>query len=290
MDRSTCGKARGLFAAVILVSLAGRVAVASATYTVTDLGAGTARLASDSVGGGVLITPDGTTSYAFPMTNHALSSSQAQAIIATLPAMTNAPVWSPMTYGDPRNAFSYLTSGNASLNDNGMLVVRDVFGVSGHSSGAGSTVLTAQRQADGSFGPLTALWSSPNNGQFMSNGPVATSLGLNNLGQALGYTADAWGSGTVFLISDPSKGLTYLRDLLPSNAYIDNAIALDNQGRMLVTAWLWTYPPGFSQEHSYLLTPAGVPIDPVPVPEPTALATIAAGMIAFALRRRQRRV
>jgi hypothetical protein len=280
MDRSISGTVRSLLTAVLLLSLASGSARAATipAYTVTDLGAGTAQLATDSAGNGVVISPDGLTSYAFPTTDHALSTSQAQAIIATLPPMTNAPVWSPMTYGNPNYAFSNLLPSNVFLNDKGVLLVTNVYGVDGHYSGAGSTVLTAQRQADGSFGPLTGLWTSPNNGIGMSQGQVAQTLGLNNLGQVLGVTADGSGLGRDFLVHDLTTGqTTNLQDLLPT-WHLDQAIALDNQGRVLLTAD--SSATGFT-EHSLLLTPLAVP-------EPTALATIVAGLIGLGLRHPRR--
>ena len=282
---------RSLLGSILLASLAGATAGAATLsgYTVTDLGAGDAQLTTNSSGNGVVISPDGTTSYAFPVTNHLLSQSQAQAVIATLPAMTNAPVWSSMTYGNPNYAYSNLLPSNAYLNDNGTLLVTNVYGVDGHISGAGSTLLTAQRQPDGSFGPLTGLWSSPYNGIGMSAGQTAQALGLNNLGQVLGVTgsnSSSWERD--FLVYNSSTGLTtHLNDLMPSGWQVDQA-TLDDQGRILETGVTYSLS-GTASDHSYLLTPDGVPIDPVPVPEPTALATIVLGVGGLAIRRWRQR-
>jgi hypothetical protein len=278
MDGSNSGVVPRRF--LLTLALAFSCGAASAAtipgYTVTDLGAGEARLSADSGGRGIVLASDGTT-YDFPVSDQALPTSQAQAIIATLPKMTNAPVWSPMTYGNPNFAFSYLAPSNVFLNDQGVLVVTNAFGVDGHSSGAGSTLLTAQRQPDGSFGPLTSLWGSNGNGQFMT-GPPATAIALNKLGQVLGTSS--MGYTTSYLLHDPVTGqTTNLRDLLPSGWSFSRAIALDDLGRILVTAYpISGYQAG--PEHPLLLSP-----DAVPVPEPSALATIALGVSGLAFRR-----
>jgi hypothetical protein len=80
---------------------------------------------------------------------------------------------------------------------------------------------------------------------------------------------------------------TDLATVMPTGWHLDSAVALDDQGRILVTAD--TLNQGNYQVHSFLLTPAGQLSDPTPVPEPTALATLLLGLAGIALRHRRGR-
>jgi hypothetical protein len=286
MERPLSGWVSRLSAAVALIAAAPLAARADAlpSYSVTDLGVGTATLSTGTDGQGVVIAPDGRAAYAFPRTFNAVANPQA--ILQALPPLTNAPVWDPMTYGNPKYAYSYFTTSGAFLNKNGLFVGTDIVGVSGHIASAGSYVDSSQRQADGTFGPLATLWSSPNN--LYSGGQIAQALDLNNRNQVLGITAAA-GSTPIygynyylhsFLLFDPKTGTTSL-DALAPGWHIDSAIALDDQGRILITADQGAQDP---KTHSLLLTPADAAPDPVPVPEPTSLATLLIGLGYAALR------
>jgi hypothetical protein len=248
-------------------------------YSITDLGAGDARLATDAGGDGILIAPDGRTTYAFPRTENALTNPQA--VLQSFPPFTNAPVDNPMTYGNPNNAYSEFSRQGLFLTRDGEFVGTDVYGVSGHVASAGSTVLSARRQADGSFGPLTPLWGSPNNNY--TGGPIAQALDINVRNEILGVASHDFSNFTnrSFLLYDlDSKASTELGPILPG-WHLDSAVALDDRGRILVTA---DSNATDGQAHSLLLTPAGELPDPSPVPEPSALATLLLGLAGMASR------
>ena len=163
MKRSISGWLPHLCATTALLGIVATTARGDAipAYSVTDLGTGVAQLAKDAGGDGILIAPDGQTSYAFPRAD--VPPPGGPPILQALPPLNNAPTYDTMTYGDPKNAYSYFLSSGLFENANGVFVGTDVRGVSGHIASSGSTVDTAQRQADGSFGPLSSLWGSPNN-------------------------------------------------------------------------------------------------------------------------------
>lgn len=266
------------------------------SYTVTDLGPGALSPTKDSSRDWVVSSADGRSSYAFLPVDNSLA--DPFPLEKTLPPFTDAPVGASMTYGNPAFAYSRL-QGPAFLNQNGLFVTTHVVGVAGHIQAASSSIYVAQKQPDGSLGPATSagaagsqwnytLWTSPNN--YSSGGQVATPLALNNLNQILATTAAGpWPlSGNVYSIADLNKGsLIGLQTIVPPGWHIDFAPALDDQGRILLygesaaTGW---------QQHTLLLTPGGLSSAPVPVPEPSTLATIAIGVVGLAARRRRARV
>ncbi len=115
----------------MMASEAGADAIPS--YTATDLGStslnGPPGVAfSDTGANGTLTAPSGAV-YAFPRTDNLVSNPQS--LLAEFPPMTNAPVYSQLTYGDPNNAYSYL-AGNVFLNQAGQFAATDLVGVSWH--------------------------------------------------------------------------------------------------------------------------------------------------------------
>ena len=182
-------------------------------YTVTDLGTGTAQLSTDADGNGIVVAPDGQTTYTFPNTNNHLS--DLQSVLPLVPPLNNAPIYNPMTYGDPNNAYSRVDDGF--LNQNGLFVGRNLYGVAGHIAGAGSLVFASQRQADGSFGPLSTLWGSPNNDS--TGGQIAEAKFLNNQDQVLGMSGVAGPNSyymkDFYLFDMKSNTRTDLKEMLP---------------------------------------------------------------------------
>ena len=269
--------ARCLGRAILLLVLVGRPALAGwlPSYSVTDLGPGATSFATDASGQQLVTTHDGTTAYAFPQIQYA-SAAATQAALASIPPMTNAPVSS--TNGNPGNAYSELS--NAFLNEKGQMVVTNV--------GAGSTVFSALPQADGSYKLADALWSTPNNAS--SGGVVAQAIALNNQGLVLGMSGYIPVYGPLEVLYNLATGQSVdVMSLLPATWRQGFARALDDQGRILVMASEMPTPgsPGDSVYHSFLLTPAGLPVDPIPIPEPTTLATLVLGLGVLAYHRRR---
>ncbi|AGA31385.1 PEP-CTERM sorting domain-containing protein [Singulisphaera acidiphila] len=255
-------------------------------YTVTDLGTGTAQVSTDADGNGIVIAPDGQRTYTFPNTNNHLAN--LQSVLPLVPPLNNAPIYNPMTYGDPNNAYSRTEDGF--LNQNGLFVGRNIYGVAGHAAGAGSVVFASQRQSDGSFGSLNILWGSPNN--YSTSGQIAEAKFLNNQDQVLGmggvpYGPNSYYAKNFYLFDMKSNTRTDLKELLPS-WQLDSELGLDDQGRILLFAHQWDQQSG-AQYHSLLLTPSNLLLsDPVTVPEPTSLATLMLGMGYLVFRRSRR--
>lgn len=247
-------------------------------YTATDLGAGPTSFGSDSTGSRIVVAADGRSAYAFP--NNGVPVAYPTGF--TLPPVPNpAPVWSPMTYGNPKNAFS--TWEHTLLTTHGVFIGTDVVGVSGHSASAGTGVYAGTLQPGGTVGPLHLLWSSPNNHELY-HAPTAWAIAVNPGETVLGAGTDDRGMSQTYLVYDLKSGVkTDLSQVVPG-WHVDQALALDDRGRILVTAE--SSATGW-QQHSYLLSPAGVPADPVPVPEPSTLAVIGLGLVAVALRGRK---
>ncbi|SIO29512.1 PEP-CTERM protein-sorting domain-containing protein/MYXO-CTERM domain-containing protein [Singulisphaera sp. GP187] len=251
-------------------------------YTVTDLGTGRTQVSADAAGNGIVISPDGQRKYAFPNTPNYLTD---QSVLSLLPPLAAAPVNSSWTYGNPANAYSRISGGF--LNQNGLYVGTNFVGINGHISAANSLLVASQRQADGSFGPFTTLWTSPYNYDYDPS-RMATAKFLNNQNQVLGTGTGSEGNPPYvmnYLYDYNSHTLTNLRDLLPGwiQATIGE-LGLDDQGRMLLQA----EDDRTHLMHSLLLTPAGVTSDPITVPEPTSLATLLLGLGYLAFRRGRR--
>jgi hypothetical protein len=285
--------ARGPLAALTLLLLAGSTGGAAAipSYTITDLGVGAARVSPPTGADATLTSPDGGTTYAFPRTDNQVSNPEP--LLDSFPPFTNAPVWNTLTYGNPKNAYSYFNNDGVFLNKEGVFAATDLYGVSSHFAGAGSTVYSATRRADGTFGPLVPLWGSPNN-RYEGLGPIARVLDMNNAHQLLGVTANVdFPTNGAYLLHDLTTGRSTDLQSLLGDWHLDYATLLDDRGRILVTADL---PPDYRnqnarvfEQHALLLTPAGLTSDPIPTPEPSALATMAVAALGVAYRRYRQR-
>jgi hypothetical protein len=283
------------FALAIIASAYGASSVPS--YTATDLGPSNTDLGPSntldvtlaSTGANGTFTTQSGQVYAFPRTDNLVANPQS--LLDTFPPFTNAPVNQAVNFGGPNFAYSYFDSNNVFLNREGVFAATDLVGIDTHAAGSGSTVFTATRQANGTFGPLSPLWSTFNN--YYSGGQIAQVLDLNNAGQLLGVDAghtllSSPGDRDYFLYNLKTGVRTDLASLLPTGWYPDiPTMALDDQGRILLTAYTSPASPGADNpDHLFLLTPAGLSSSPIPAPEPSTFVTLAVGGIGLAIGRR----
>jgi PEP-CTERM motif len=77
---------------------------------------------------------------------------------------------------------------------------------------------------------------------------------------------------------------TELASLLPSGWTLGLPIAIDDQGRILVSAE--SAATNWNNTELFLLTPAGLSSSPLATPEPTTFVTLAVAGIGLAVRRR----
>jgi hypothetical protein len=248
-------------------------------YSLTDLGPGAPRLA----GGGVVFAGDGRTAYPFQAAQDTTVDPQSLQT-SGFPLLKAAPTWDPNTYGNPANAYSFLTG--AMKGGNGWLVAVDDSGVAGH---YGSTDVYAVRQdPNGGWGTPTALWSGGST-RSDSHEPIASITGINVLnevlGTGLGQGYPAAYSPQAFLYNLDNKSLIDLNTLgvLQAGNWTQiSPLAIDDQGRILLNAKTNDGP-----DQTLLLTPQGVTSDPlaVPAPEPGAVALAALTVAGLALRR-----
>ncbi len=252
-------------------------------YGVTDLGAGAAQIETDAAGNRVVLAPSGATEFAFPQTTSEVST---QAYLNVLPKLANAPIWDPATYGNPTYAYSYYASSGL-LNQNGYLITTDNVGVDGHIASASSIVFASQQQADGTFGPNSLLWTSPNNA--LSGGQIAQAIDINRQNLVLGvttYTEGIFGPPTYLLYDLNTKTETnlslLLSNLLPQNWKIFGAAGIDDQGRILVYAGSYLSE---GPEESLLLTPPGVSAQVVSTTEPSSILSFSLLMAGLAWSR-----
>ncbi|MFO0908470.1 MAG: PEP-CTERM sorting domain-containing protein [Isosphaeraceae bacterium] len=244
-------------------------AAASLPYVVTDLGVGEATLAPDR---GLVLAPDGTIGYAFMHQDHRVTN--LDALRPSLPPLTNAPVSSPMTYGNPANAYSEWANTGMFLNSHGVLVATNLTGVLGHTAGAGSQVLALDRTSDGTFEIGQTLFRSSENRE--TGGQIAQALDLNDAGQVLGVTQGSGPYGRDFLVYNLAAGSSSVVSRQLAGWVLQSAQAIDEEGRILLTA----FPAQGGSAHSLLLSPESAVPSPVPVPEPTAFAVVFLGFLA----------
>ncbi len=297
--------------AVVLLILASTLTSAQAApitipgYTVTDLGPGTPTFSTDANGNGVLNAPNGQV-YAFSQTPNTVLT-PGQGIMANFPLLVPAPINDPFTYGNPMNAFAFVES--AVMNANGLATVTESWGVAGHYEN--SSAYAVQLGPNGSWGSPVALWNG--NEQFFTNWGPNLITGVNNLNQVLGTMAagSVFNTGTdLVLYNINSHTLTDLNTLLGSGSggiyqsggdYVVNQtsagpgqpIALDDEGRILLSAYPFPQSLPGNQPTNLLLTPNGLSAAPleVPAPEPGALGVgllAIAGFVAHRIREQRR--
>jgi hypothetical protein len=291
-----------LFVAGALVSTACADPIAP-SYSVTNLGPGTITL-SASNGTAVPVDPNsvsygvfgnalsgavgasqissvsnGGTAYPFTFTP-ATPLSNSQVNSTDFPLAVSAPVYNPLTYGIPLNAYSITLS--PFVNANGTAVAIDSAGIFGHFGS--ETAYSVQRNADGSWGQPSVIWYG---NQQQGEGPIVSGVtiaGINSQNQVVGTmsltAANPLNNAVMYDIN--THTLTNLSTLPALAGYLNVLpVAIDDLGRILVEA----SPVAGGPEQSLLLTPAGVSSDPlaVPAPEPGSFAVMALAMAAFAL-------
>lgn len=209
-----------------------------------------------------------------------------------------APVDSPDTYGNPNYAFTNSTLG--AINSQGLAVGLDNYGVAGHL--ANTEAFATQLQPNGTWGPVTPLWSGLPD--FGNGGTGSGILGISPTGQILGYgytpegvaeySESYGGSATLFVYDSTHQTLTNLTQLINGtmsasgvNWILDGPDgSMDDEGRIIVYAYDG-YP---GSVHSLLLVPEGLPtVDPAVAPEPATWA-IFAGLIGGWMVHRRLRV
>ena len=174
------------------------------------------------------------------------------------------------------------------IGNNGLFVGTDVDGNARHSVRIGSTVYAAERQPDGTFGPLYGMWTSPNN--FETHGTLAQAVDINHSNQILGFGIENYGNGGYYtkpgVFDFASKKFTDFSTIEPGLFYT-TPVAIDDQGRVLLYAE-WYDRKKDDGVRPFLFIPNGLATEPVTVPEPTTLATFAVFLTgALALRGRR---
>ncbi|WP_435015302.1 hypothetical protein TA3x_002841 [Tundrisphaera sp. TA3] len=274
-------------------------------YSIKDLGPGVARL-SDPVGAGAtLITPDGSTTYAFPRTDHRVADDrgskeigayQSPSYYSGLPKLFayQPPPGSYSTGAYSPEFYYHNYIGPIFRNANGFVAVSDMSGLAGHSTGAGSAIGFYRMKDDGTYGRLETMiqgqpLSTPDN--ISTSGVIAAVLDLNNRNEALVRTANprnGWNGYTSprYSVVDLVTGIqTDLATLLPNKHQFD-ALALDDEGRILVKGWAEDELLRTTELHSYLLSPSGVASEPITTPEPATRALFAVASTSVLIRRR----
>lgn len=186
----------------------------------------------------------------------------------------------PFTYGNPLNAYS--VTSNPLMNANGITVAIDSAGVYGHFGT--ESVNFAQRNADGTWGPLSNAWIGTIQYGGGPNVGGVTIAGINNLNQIIGTMTGTSNLSNAVLYDIGSHTLTNLSTLPALAGFLNiEPVAIDDLGRILVEA---SPAPGSAvqTEQTLLLTPSGVPGNPIPAPEPGSFAVMALAVAAFAVR------
>ncbi|MGP0067099.1 MAG: hypothetical protein ACLQGP_26335 [Isosphaeraceae bacterium] len=281
------------------------------SYSVTDLGSGTITataangstiaidptfgysgggnqiLSADANGSPIASISNGQSTYAFNLSPATVLNPN-QPSMANFPLIQPAPVDSPFTYGNPSYAFSTISS--AIENANGIVVATDYAGVNGHYEQGEAYYV--QQNPGGTWSLPVSMWSGNSLIFPMVAGGGMSVTGLNNLNQVLGTMgADPIheiATDTV-LYNINNHNLTDLSTYLLSlpQPYFDvSPLAIDDQGRILLSAVSFSDTTGFSQD-TLLLTPDGVSSDPIvaSTPEPGSWAVMALAMAAFAAHR-----
>jgi hypothetical protein len=266
-----------------LTLMMGAQVLADPMYTAIDLGTGTPTYGVDSSGTGTITGSNGLT-YAFNPVQSYLPS-QWTNTTQGVPILQPAPVNDPNTYGDPQYAYS--TSNLVAMNNQGLTVGINTYGVSGHQEN--SEAFLTQQQPNGSWGTPTPLWYGASN--FGSGNPYDLGImGITASGQVLGYGVSWPNQSTyptfLYLYDSKSQTLTNLSSLINSMTWTNATLPygqssnwtlnglfaqFDNDGRILVQA----YQGYGGTPHEVLLVPAGVSADPLAVPEPATWAVFA---------------
>jgi hypothetical protein len=250
------------------------------TFCVIDLGTGSPTYGTDSSGDGTVTGTNGST-YAFNPVRDYLRA-QWSNLSHDIPIVQPAPIYeTAATHNNPMYAYSH--SSLLQMNENGLAVGIDLYGVDGHT---GNTIaFLTQLQANGTWGTPIALWS----GRATHGGgaiPTLSILGISSNGQVLGYGVDNPA------LDDQINYLYYYDIKSQMKININTVIGsmggghaqLDDDGRVLVQAY-----HGYQEDpHNLLLVPNGVSADPLAVPEPATWAVFATMIVGAMAHKRIR--
>jgi hypothetical protein len=284
---------------IVALSLSGAIPAANASplsFSVTDLGLGTATFGTDASGQTVVVASSGRTAYAFDPANAVVQDGSLVPVVSPVPS--NLPILEPVQNpsGVPPTNFS--VNSQFMMNANGFGVAIDSLGVWGHDST--DQVFFSHQNGDGTWGTPVRMWTGIP--QYMINGPKvdARIFGISNTNLVLGtmgfgpydhntavydinnrslldltqYLYNVSARGAAGFVSMGERGDDGWWSALP--------IGIDRDGRILVQATAGVV----GQSHTLLLTPDGATSDPIAVPEPSsvALAVVAASWFAFRAR------
>ena len=272
---------RGLNSAVVLVILGVAVTAAQADpitipgYTVTDLSAGTPTFSTDANGNGVLNAPNGQV-YAFPQTPNTVLT-PGQGIIANLPQLEKPPSDFSEDGGNPAYDYSYTRS--AIMNPNGIVAAMNLAGVTGHEYTEGEYIL--ERNPDGTWGQPVLAYSSNTLYQGLAGG--FNLVGFSKTNEILIQNDSGSNLNQALVYNFNTHTLTDLFSLFSSAelGYVGlGALAIDDDGRILLQAQLFNPNVGFMTPTNLLLTPDGLSADPLQVPAPEP-ATLYLGLLAL---------
>jgi hypothetical protein len=255
------------------------------TYTVTDLGSGTA-FTNNPISNGIVTSLNGQTAYAFPQTFTG----------TTISTPANFPLLDPVPMGS--NGTGYSSVPYMTLYPNGIAIATDQIGfnanLNGSQSWQGADIYYVQRNPDGSWGQPVALISATKNyGAPLDYRPNVSAV-LSQSGYVLESTLMVPGTGvgnSAAIYNIYTHTYTDLSTLpaLVNNGYSNiRGLAIDDDGRVLVWAThLSQNQTTLATDDLLLLTPAGVSSDPLPMaaPEPGAWMVMTLAMAGFAAQR-----
>jgi len=261
------------------------------TYTVTDLGSGTA-FTYNPISNGVVTTTNGQTAYAFPQTFTG----------TTISTPANFPLLDPVPVGS--NGTGYSNVNYVTLYPNGVAIAVDRFGFNANLNGSASwqqaDIYYAQRNSDGSWGQPVALFSATKNYgapiTYVPNASAVLSQSGNVLESTLQIPSTGIGnSASIYNISTHAYTNLSTLPALVNNGYSNiRGLAIDDDGRVLV--WATHQSPNQSQstldtDDLVLLTPSGVSSNPLPMtaPEPGAWMVMTLAIAGFAVHRARER-
>ncbi len=255
-------------------------------YTVTDLGIGTPTFGTDSSGNGILSAPTGQT-FAFSQTPNTVLI-PGQGMLANLPQLQPPPYYGGGDYGNPSNAFSYVTS--ALMNASGMVLATNVAGIYGHEYS--TSLFEIQHNPDGTWGQPQSVYADGGQFQLQGIGPGAYGWLSKSNEVLIQDSTNPYGITILFVYNANTQNPTDIYSLLPPARYFQlQPIAIDDLGRIVLSAELNDPAAGYP-ETNLLLTPEGVSSAPVeaPVPGPGAMAVMLLAAMSFAIGRvRERR-
>jgi hypothetical protein len=244
-------------------------------YTVTDLGSAAPSFSTDASGNGVLNAGNGQI-FAFSQTPN----TTVIPANVPLPASPSAGPWSYAT------VFNYLQNGV--MNASGMVTGVDISGVG--DKYYSQTVFAVQYNPNGTWGQPITLYQGLTEPGAMGVERTVSVVGLSKMNEVLigDRTPDSLSTDGAYVYNMNTGKLTDLQFFFPKVSYLDpNALAIDDDGRILLSATS-SFNITASGDLTYLLlTPDGLSAAPLEVaaPEASTLAVMVVAIAAFAAHR-----